>query len=184
MFSIKNVFSWKIYELQVFLISNTSISNARLKLAKNQANSNNALRLNFSYLKLIHILYQRYHPKVIGHLLKNKRKNKCDCIHKITRLIIMKMMLKMKNRWHRFDIYRSRSRNNHKYSKRKTSLTVMMLPCIKQHLSNIQSSIQKKIEQHWGLIEKSVACKKTFHITRFQVSLIQSKVLSAIMLGL
>ena len=150
MFSIKNVFSWKIYELQVFLISNTSISNARLKLAKNQANSNNALRLNFSYLKLIHILYQRYHPKVIGHLLKNKRKNKCDCIHKITRLIIMKMML----------------------------------PCIKQHLSNIQSSIQKKIEQHWGLIEKSVAYKKTFHITRFQVSLIHSKVLSAIMLGL
>lgn len=155
-----------------------------MKLAKNQANSNNALQLNFSYLKLTHIIYQRYHPKVIRHLLKNKRKNKCGCIHEITRLIVMKMMLKMKKRWHRFNIYRPRSRNNSKYSKYKKSLTVMMLSCIKQHLSNIQSSIQKKVEQHSGLIKKSVVYKETFHITIFQVSLIQSNVLSAILLGL
>ena len=60
----------------------------------------------------------------------------------------------------------------------------MMLSYIKQHLSNIQSSIQKKVEQHWGLIKKSVVYKETFHITIFQVSLIQSNVLSAILLRL
>ena len=35
------------YDIHVFFISNTSISNARLKLAKNQAKANNTLRLNF-----------------------------------------------------------------------------------------------------------------------------------------
>ena len=53
----------------------------------------NALRLNFCYLKIIHIL----HPKIIGNILKNKQ-NKCVCIHEIMRQITMKMKMKMKNR--------------------------------------------------------------------------------------
>ena len=44
----------------------------------------NTLRLNFSYLKIMLIPLQRYHPKVIEHILKNKRKNKC--IDEIIRL--------------------------------------------------------------------------------------------------
>ena len=40
----------------------------------------NTLRLNFCYLKIIHILHSRYRPKIIGHILKNKQKNKCVCI--------------------------------------------------------------------------------------------------------
>ena len=32
--------------------------------------------------------------------------------------------------------------------------------CIKQHLINIWSSIHEKVKQHWGWVEKSVACKK------------------------
>ena len=51
--------------------------------------------LNFCYLKIIHIL----HPlstKIIGHILKNKQKNNCACIHRIIKLIIMKMKIKMK----------------------------------------------------------------------------------------
>ena len=43
----------------------------------------NNLRLNFCYLKIIHILHPRYHPKIIGHILKKKQKNKCACIHTI-----------------------------------------------------------------------------------------------------
>ena len=35
----------------------------------------NSLRLNFCYLKIIHILHRRYHPKIIGHFLKTKQKN-------------------------------------------------------------------------------------------------------------
>ena len=37
----------------------------------------------------------------------------------------------------------------------------MMLICIKQHLSNIWTSIHEKVKQHWGWVEKSVAYKKT-----------------------
>ena len=81
-------------------ISSTFISNARLKSAEKQMQSN-TLRLNFCYLKIIHILHPRYHPKIIGHVPKiSKRTSLCV----FPRLIIMKM--KMKNRSHRYDINR------------------------------------------------------------------------------
>ena len=41
------------------------------------------LRLNLGYFKIIRILYPRYHPIKIEHILKNKQKNKCICIHTI-----------------------------------------------------------------------------------------------------
>ena len=105
-----------IRKLHAFFISNTFISNVRLKLAKNEAKMlSNNLRLNVSYLKITHILHPRYHPKIIGHILKNK----CVCIHRIIRLIIIKMKMKMKNRSHRYGINRPRSRDGHKYSKYK-----------------------------------------------------------------
>ena len=49
------------------------------------------------------------------------------------------------------DINRPMSRHGHKYSKYKKCLSKMMLTCIKQHLSNIWSSIHEKVKQHWGL---------------------------------
>ena len=63
----------------------------------------NTLRLNFYYLE-IQVIHSRYHPKKLGHILKNKQKNKCVCIHEIVRLIIMKMKVKMKSRSHRYDM--------------------------------------------------------------------------------
>ena len=96
-----------------FFISNTFISNTRLKLIKNKQMLNNTLRLNFCYLKIIRILHPRYHLKIIRHILKNKPRNKCDCFHVIIRLIIMKM----KNRSYGYDINRPRSRHGRKYSK-------------------------------------------------------------------
>ena len=72
---------------------------------KIQKMQSNILRLNFCYLKIIHILHHRYHPKIIGHTLKNKRKNTCVCIQKDIRIIIMKMKMKMKNRLYKYDIY-------------------------------------------------------------------------------
>ena len=54
------------------------------------------LRLNFRYLKIIHFLHPRYYPKIVGHILKNKQKYKCVCIHEIIRLITMKMKMKIK----------------------------------------------------------------------------------------
>ena len=79
------------------------LSNARLKLTESQANAKQhpeaeLLLFEFCYLKIIHIFHQRYHPKVVGHILKNKQKNKCVCIHEIIWLIMMEMKKKMKNR--------------------------------------------------------------------------------------
>ena len=51
----------------------------------------NTPRLNFCCLKIIHILYSRYHPEIIGHILKSKENNKCVRIHEIIWLIIVKM---------------------------------------------------------------------------------------------
>ena len=87
----------------------------------------NTQRLNFCYLKIIQIYHPRYHPKIIGHILKNKQKNKCVSIHEVLWLIIMKMKMKMKNRPHRYYINRPRSRHGHKHKKYKKSLTIMML---------------------------------------------------------
>ena len=42
----------------------------------------NTLRLNFCYLKIIHILHWR-HLKITELILKNKQKNKCLYIHEI-----------------------------------------------------------------------------------------------------
>ena len=114
----------------------------------------NTLRLNFCYLKIIHILHQRYHPEVIGHILKSKQNNKCVCIHEITRLTIMKMTMKMNNRSHRCNVNRLMWRHEHKYSKYKMCLSKMMLVCIKKRLSNSWSSIPEKVKQHWGCAEK------------------------------
>ena len=49
----------------------------------------------------------------------------------------MKVKMKMKNRSHRYDINRPRSRHGHKYSEYEKCLSMMMPLCIKQHLGNI-----------------------------------------------
>ena len=83
------------------------------------------LRPNFCYLKIIHILHPRYHPKIIGHIphiLKNKQKNKRVCIYEITQLIIMKMNMKMKNRSHKYN--KNRPTITHKISETNSSFHV------------------------------------------------------------
>ena len=117
------------------------------------------MRLNFSCLKITHILHPRYPPKIVGHILKNKQKCKRVFTHKITQLIIMKMKTKMRNRSHRYDINRSRSKHGHKDSKYKKCLSMMMLICVEQHLSNIWSSIHDKVKQHWGQEKKPLLIK-------------------------
>ena len=72
------------------------------------------------------------------------------------------MKMKMKNRSRIHDINlgntksRPRPRHGHEHSKYKKFLSMMMLICIKQHLSNIWSSIHRKVKQNWGWVEKSV----------------------------
>ena len=45
---------------------------------------------------------------------------------------------------------RPRPRNGHKYTKYKLCLSIMMIICIKQHLSNILSSVHEKVNQRRG----------------------------------
>ena len=111
----------------------------------------NTWRLNISYLKIIHILHPRYHPKIIGHILENKQKKQA-CIYELTRLIIMKIKITMKHRSHRHGINRPRSRLGHKYSKYRKCLSMMMLICIQQKLSNISSQIHEKFKERWGRV--------------------------------
>ena len=78
-------------------------------------------------------------------------------------LVIMKIRLKIKNRSQKYDINRRRSRNGHNYTKYKMCLSMMMIICIKQHLSNIGSSVREKVKQHWGWVEKKCCLfKKAF----------------------
>ena len=61
---------------------------------------------------------------------------------------------KWKKRSHKYDINRPWSRYWHKYSKYKKCLSMIMLICIKQHLSNILSPIHEKVKK------KRCLCKK------------------------
>ena len=54
----------------------------------------------------------------------------------------MKMEIIMKNRSHKSDINRHKSRQGHKYRENKKCLSMMMLICIKQHLSNIWATLR------------------------------------------
>ena len=54
------------------------------------------------------------------------------------------MQIKMKNRWHKYDINWPRSRNGHEFGKNK------------QHLSNIWISIGEKVKQHFKQDFKTV----------------------------
>ena len=66
------------------------------------------------------------------------------------------MTRKMKNGW-RCDINTPRPRHRHKYTKYKMCFSIMMVMCIKQHLTSIWSSIHKKVKQRGDWVEKRKA---------------------------
>ena len=96
---------------------NTFISNARLKLGKNQANAKQHPETELFLFENYSYSSSRHHPKIIGHILKNKQKNNYVCFHEVIRLIKTKM--EMKYNINRYEINRPRSRYWHKYSKYK-----------------------------------------------------------------
>ena len=73
----------------------------------------------------------------------------------------------MKNRSHIYHINGPRLWHRHKYTKYKMCLSVMNAIYIRQHLSNIWSSIYQKVKQQWGWVEERVAYKKSVqHFSR------------------
>ena len=94
--------------------------------------------------KIIHILNWGYLPKIIRNVLKSKKKSK--------------MKVRMKNRSNRYDIDTPRSR----------CLTIMMmLICIKQHLSNIWSSIYEKLTNTKAELKKKSYLQKKQRVFDF-----------------
>ena len=75
------------------------------------------------------------------------------------------MEMKIKNKSHRYNINIPRFRYGHKFSKYRNYLIMTMLICVKQHLSNIWSSIYEKVKQQWGWVEKNIAYKKKRVVT-------------------
>ena len=154
------------FNTQIFFIRNTIISNARLKLAKNQLNAKQRPEAELLSSKVIGILHSRYHLTITGHILKNKQKNKHVCVHGIMELIRMKMKTKMKLDSRKYGISRPRRRHGHRYSKYMKHLSMMMLICIKQHLSNIWSSVYENVKQHMinAIKNNYMSCMKTRNI--------------------
>ena len=93
-------------------------------------------------------------------ILRRVRSLKFGILMTFIWLMIMKMMLKINVRSRRYDINWLRPRNGHKYTKYKTCLRMMMVILIKQHLSNIWSSVHEKVKQHWGWSEKKCCFSK------------------------
>ena len=142
-------------------ISNTFVSNIRLKLTKNQTKVMEHPEAKLLLFENYSLSTSMLSSKTNMRYPKKCAKHKCACFNEIMWLIIMKIRLKMKDGSHRCDINRTRSRHGHKYTKNKMCLSMMMVMCSKQHVSNIGSWIHEKVQQHWGLVEK-----KTFLIKK------------------
>ena len=94
--------------------------------------------------------------------LKNVQKASVN-FNDVVWLIITR--LKIKNRSQIYVINRPRPRHGHKCTKYKMYLSITMVICIKQHLSNIWSSIHESwatLRPSW---QKSVAYKKRVYST-------------------
>ena len=79
-------FSW---DTRFFLYKQHFHKQRQAEIAKNEANAKQHPEAGL--LLFIHIFHQHYHPKIIGHILKNNQKNKC--FHEIMQLLIMKMKM-------------------------------------------------------------------------------------------
>ena len=86
----------------------------------------------------------------------------------------IKKKMKMENRSHRSDTERPRCR--HGYEKYNKCLSMMVLVCIKQHLSDIWSLVHEKVKQHWVWVKKSVAYKKSVYLTNHLAKFLQDKI--------
>ena len=74
------------------------------------------------------------------------------------------MKMKMKKVSHRHDINRPRLRHGHKYRKHKC-LSMMMLICIKQHLSKFEAQFMKKLSNNEVELKKALLIKKVCKIS-------------------
>ena len=127
-----------------------------MKLTIIQQKLTSNLKLNFCYMKTIHFLHSCYHPKLIYNILKNLPKTKCVCFNEWNYIIdYNKNEDENTTQIWRYNTNNTRPRHCYKYNKHKMHLlSMVMIMCIKQHLSNIWSWIYEKNEQHWDWVER------------------------------
>ena len=71
-FCVFQVFKYAVY---AFLYTQHFYKQRQAEVGKKiEQRLSNTLKLNFCYLKIIFFLHPRYHPKIIGHILKNVQK--------------------------------------------------------------------------------------------------------------
>ena len=87
-----------LFDYTLFFVSITFISNAGLKLPKNQANVKQHPEAELWLFENYSLSSFTLSCKNNKTYLKNKQKTKCVCIYEIIRLIIMKMKIRKKNR--------------------------------------------------------------------------------------
>ena len=93
------------------------------------------------YFFVLAIIYSKKCPK-----------SKCICFNEVIRLMTIKIKVTMKSRIYIYNINWSRPWHGHKHTKCKMCLSIMMVIRIKQHLSNIWSSMHEEVKQHWDWV--------------------------------
>ena len=132
-----------------FFISITFLSNARLKWVKNQVRTKQHPEAELLRLENYSLFSSTLSSKNNWVIFKNMQKTSVSVLMKIMAwLILMKMRLKMKEVSHRCDRNKPRPRHGHRYTKYKVRFSLMMIVYTKQHLSNIWSSVDEKVNQH------------------------------------
>ena len=108
-----------------------------MKIAKSQVKAKQHPEAELSLFENYLLFSSSLSPKNNTKYSKKCTKIKYVCLNEVIRLMAMKMRLKMKNRSHIYDINRTRLRHGHEYTKYKMCLSIIMVICIKQHLSKI-----------------------------------------------
>ena len=108
---------WKMMRYTLFFISNTFIRNGRLKLVKNQGKAKEHPQAEFFLLENYLLTPSSLPSRNNKRHSKKITKNKYICLNAV--IWLMKKMMKMKKRSHRFDINRPRPTNGHTYTKYK-----------------------------------------------------------------
>ena len=105
-------------------------------MGKNQAKAKQHPEAEFLLFEFLSLSLSTLSSKNNSRYSKKCSKNNYFCLNEVTWLITMKARLKMKNKSYKYNINRLKPRDGHKYTKYKVSLSIMMVICIKQHVSN------------------------------------------------
>ena len=132
-----------IIEIHVYLLSKIKqihalfTNNTFAKITKSQVKAKQHPEAELSLFENYLLFSSSLSSKNNTKYSKKCTKIKYVCLNEVIRLMAMKMRLKMKNRSHIYDINRTRLRHGHEYTKYKMCLSIIMVICIKQHLSKI-----------------------------------------------